>query len=124
VTTVSRKEFLRQGAASLGRTVLQVGAALSPAVPKAHADAAQAAEPREPGADMVAAADNRHCLARGCGCFTCLERCAAGAIRLVPGEGIGVDAELCTGCGICETVCPVAPKAVRLQPRKDVRAGS
>ena len=66
---------------------------------------------------MVAAADNEHCLARGCGCFTCLERCEADAIRLLPGKGIQVDSALCTGCGNCEALCPVTPKAVRLRPR-------
>jgi ferredoxin len=36
---------------------------------------------------------------------------------LIPGTGIRVDEKLCTGCGTCHYICPVTPKAVRMQPR-------
>jgi len=51
------------------------------------------------------------------GCFSCEERCDARAISLVMGAGVRIDETLCTGCGTCEYVCPVTPKAVRIVPR-------
>ena len=70
-----------------------------------------------PGEDRVARADNRHCLAKSCGCFSCLERCETRAISLLPGVGIAIDAALCTGCGACRDICPLAPEALALVPR-------
>ena len=69
------------------------------------------------GVDLVARVDNRHCMAKNCGCFSCLERCEAGAISLVLGEGIAIDASLCTGCGDCCNICPLAPQALALVTR-------
>lgn len=41
------------------------------------------------------------------GCTGCVSVCLPGALRVVP-YGIAVDAERCTRCGACRTVCPVA----------------
>jgi len=116
---ISRKEFFKQSAASLGKVLLEVSAAVRPSGGQVQPAAAEAALPLEPGAEMVAAAFNEHCLARGCGCFSCLERCEAEAIKLIPGVGIRINPSLCTGCGSCEACCPVTPKAVRLRLRPD-----
>ena len=114
--SISRKEFFRQGFFSLGKTALDIAGTLK------GGEAAEAAgipdtEPSgEPRADMVASSFNERCLARNCGCFACVERCQAQAVMVVPGEGIRIDETLCTGCGTCEYVCPVSPKAVILKP--------
>jgi ferredoxin len=36
---------------------------------------------------------------------------------MVVSVGIRIDESRCTGCGTCEYVCPVNPKAIILQPR-------
>jgi ferredoxin len=114
---ISRKEFFKQSAASLGRALLEVSAAVRPTGGQVQSVAAEVPLPLEPGAEVVALAFNEHCLARSCGCFTCLERCAVEAIKLIPGVGIRINPSLCTGCGDCEACCPVTPKAVRLRQR-------
>lgn len=117
--SISRKEFFRQGLFSLGKTALDLAGTLKGEVPSADAvvipDTAPSGEARP---DLVAAPFNERCLARNCGCFACMERCQSQAIMVVPGEGIRIDEARCTGCGTCEYVCPVNPKAVVLAPRK------
>lgn len=71
----------------------------------------------EPDAGKVAMPENRNCLARNSGCFSCVERCESQAITVAMGEGIKVDQDLCVGCGTCQYICPVTPKAVMLQKR-------
>jgi Pyruvate/2-oxoacid:ferredoxin oxidoreductase delta subunit len=114
--SLTRKEFFQQGILSLGRTVLDIAGTLQgniaePAVIQPHEP------PLEPRADMVATAFNERCLARSCGCFSCVERCEAQAIQVAPSEGVRIEVTSCTGCGTCEYVCPVLPKAVVLVPR-------
>ncbi|MDD2899881.1 MAG: hypothetical protein PHI31_14350 [Desulfuromonadaceae bacterium] len=114
---ISRKDFFKKGLMSLGEAVFSVSDALkSTAV--AHLSipdtAGFDATPRE---DMVAVPHNEHCLAKNSGCFACMERCEQDAIKLTPGVGVRVNQILCNGCSICEYVCPVNPKAVRMQPR-------
>jgi MinD superfamily P-loop ATPase len=46
-----------------------------------------------------------------------MERCEIGAIKLIPGVGVRINKQLCTGCGSCEYVCPVTPKAIILIKR-------
>ncbi len=118
--SLSRKDFFRQGIFSLGETLLKVSeTALNihelPGSPPAGFDPATEPVPDE---NMIAKADNQHCLAKGCGCFSCVERCEYEAIKLIPGTGICIDEALCTGCGSCEYICPVEPKAVVLIPRQ------
>lgn len=115
---ISRKEFFRKSLFTLGEAVSTVSNALNATV----TDEA----PRQPEGefvpvdreDHVAVAHNEHCLARNCGCFACVERCESQVILVVMGEGIRIDASRCTGCGTCEYVCPVSPKAVTLVPRR------
>ncbi len=102
---------------SLGEAVCTVSDALKgpAALPEEIQDMADfEASPRE---NEVAVAYNDTCLARSSGCFSCVERCEPEAIELIQGTGIRINQQLCTGCGICEYVCPVTPKAVRMQVR-------
>lgn len=116
--SISRKEFFRQGCFSLGKTVLDITETLHGSrMPSAFAMSDTLQEPVI-NPDLVAGSFNERCLAQNCGCFACAERCQSMAILLVPGEGIRIDECRCTGCGMCEYVCPVTPKAVILTPRK------
>lgn len=117
--TLSRKDFFKHGFFSLGETLLKVSGTvleMQDSLCSPPVDEEQVKEP-VPDRNMVAKADNQHCLAKSCGCYTCMERCEADAIKLIPGVGIRINPQLCTGCGTCEYVCPVTPKAVRMQAR-------
>lgn len=115
---ISRKEFFRQGLFSLGKTALELADTFTGRYPAVSVEPPGDVSSIAPRPDMRAEAFNERCLARSCGCFACVERCDAQAVSLRPGEGIAIDAERCTGCGSCEYVCPVEPKAVVLIPRK------
>ncbi len=115
--TITRKEFFRQGFITLGRTALDIAGTLRGGEAVEAAVIPDTVPSGEPRPDMTATSFNERCLARNCGCFACVERCQVQAIMVVPGEGIRVDETRCTGCGTCEYVCPVNPKAVKLQPR-------
>lgn len=121
--SITRKEFFRQGFLSLGKTALELTDTLKG---EAGQPALELLPERDtapvPDGSMVARPDNERCLARGCGCFACVERCEPQAIMVVPGEGIRIDETRCSGCGTCEYVCPVSPKAVRLVPRNNEQA--
>jgi Na+-translocating ferredoxin:NAD+ oxidoreductase RNF subunit RnfB len=120
--SMTRKEFFRQAVLSLSKAAAEASETL-----KAAGAGHELSEPREfeqceappPEADpdKVAVADNGRCLARSCGCFSCIERCEIEAISVLPGIGVRVDQTLCTGCGTCEYLCPVFPKAIAMQPR-------
>ena len=114
---ITRKEFFRQALFSFGRTALAVTGTVRGNFPAATQAAQDATVVPATGPGMVAEACNGRCLAGNCGCFACVERCETQAIRMVPGEGIRVDKLLCNGCGSCEYLCPVTPKAVVLVPR-------
>jgi ferredoxin len=114
---LSRKQFFKQCAASLGKAILEVSDVISPAGAQVNSAAREQPLPREPDGHLVATTRNRYCQARGNSCVTCIERCKADAIQLVPGEGIRIDPALCIGCGTCEKLCPAAPKAVQLRDR-------
>ena len=114
---LSRKQFFKQCVSSLGTSLREVRDAVGAATAQVQSSEPEASPQAKPGENMVAIPRNRFCLARGCGCFTCLERCGHEAIQLVPGEGVSVDPALCVGCGTCESLCPVSPTAIQLQPR-------
>lgn len=124
--TLSRKDFFKQGFYSIGEVLLKVGGTVQETQDSLRSTPVDDEPKKEPVPDknMVAKADNRHCLAKNCGCFSCSERCEAQAILVVMGEGIRVIEALCTGCGTCEYVCPVTPKAVRMQARTTVQTQS
>lgn len=114
--TLSRKDFFRQGFFTLGDSLLKTAGIVPPEAPDdqehpADDDAGSSTGPR------FAQADNSRCLARSCGCFSCVERCELQAITLAVGTGIRIDTARCVGCGTCREVCPVTPKAIRLLQR-------
>jgi len=117
--TLTRKEFFRQAVRSLGKSALEVSDALkgrSSRVTPAEPEPEFADAPQPPASDepRIATVDNSRCLARSCGCFSCLERCGAEAITMLPGVGVRIDAGRCTGCGTCEYLCPTFPKAIAM----------
>ena len=114
---ITRKEFFRQGLLSLGRTALDFAGTLQGGEAVESAFVPDTVPYGEPRPDLTATPFNERCLARNCGCFACVERCQSQAIMIVAGEGVRIDETRCSGCGTCEYVCPVTPKAVILQPR-------
>lgn len=117
--TLSRKDFFRQGFFSLGETLLKAGESVRGVQESLYLAPVREDPEDKPalGPDMVARADNRLCLAKNCGCFSCIENCEVQAISLVMGEGISIDAALCTGCGACQLICPLTPKALVMTAR-------
>lgn len=113
--TLSRKEFFRKGFFALGDGLLKAAGV----VPQEQAQQENGLPEELPQSDqpMLAVARNERCLARNCGCFSCVERCEVQAITVVMGEGIRIDEIRCTGCGSCLYVCPVTPKAIWLKVR-------
>jgi len=117
--SISRKDFFRQGLSSLGKTALDIAGTLKghlPATP-AMVPHGTSPEPYEPRPDLVAEAFNDRCLTRSSSCSACTESCKPKAIKLNHGVGIRINPLFCDGCGVCEYVCPVEPKAVVLVPR-------
>jgi ferredoxin len=52
-------------------------------------------------------------------CSACAEHCPTGAITTVRQNGAlvpVVEQKLCIGCGACQHICPVNPKAIRVSP--------
>ena len=103
---MNRKEFLRGGFLSRGKAILE---------PVSLVPSADVSSP--PPRDGVARPVNDRCLAQRGGCFTCTERCPEQAIDIAIGTGIVVDAERCTGCGVCADACPLFPAAIRVVPQ-------
>jgi ferredoxin-type protein NapF len=60
--------------------------------------------------------------ARDITCTSCVASCpeADAAIRAVPGRGIVVLIEACTGCAFCYKACPTEPKSIHLEGRPPV----
>ncbi|MGB9081599.1 MAG: 4Fe-4S binding protein [Desulfuromonadaceae bacterium] len=113
---ISRKDFFRKSLFSLGETLCSASGVLKSSEP-AIAGPDMADFVPTPNKEFSAVAHNDFCLARNSGCFACMERCEPGAIKLIPGVGIRINQQLCTGCGSCEFVCPVTPKGVGMHVR-------
>jgi ferredoxin len=116
--SISRKDFFKQGLFSLGKTALDIADTLKGRLPNVPMEPQGTAPLSEPRPDMVAEAFNDRCLARSNSCSACVECCKPVAIKLIPGVGIRINPQFCNGCGACEYVCPVEPKAVVLIPRQ------
>ena len=115
--TLSRKEFFRKGFFALGDGLLKAAGVLPQEQAQPEHDLADA--PPQGDQPMLAVARNERCLAKNCGCFSCVERCEVQAITVVMGEGIRIDETRCTGCASCLYVCPVTPKAIGLKVRSE-----
>jgi len=114
--SLSRKEFFKQGLFSLGKHLLKAGETLRN-MPQSMAWLAEESEQDVSHfhkANGVARVNADYCLALNCGCFSCVERCDTQAISVIMGVGVRIDEASCTGCGACEYVCPVTPKAVTI----------
>jgi ferredoxin-type protein NapG len=64
--------------------------------------------------------DELACLAHeGLSCSSCVEQCPVeGAMKLQGGKPV-IDGDRCTGCGVCQYVCPAPSHAVLLMPVAD-----
>jgi ferredoxin len=118
---LSRKDFFRKSLFSLGETLCSVSGVLKISSEPAMAVPGTTDFVPTPRKELSAVAHNDTCLARSSGCFACMERCESGAIKLIPGVGVRINQQLCTGCGTCENVCPVTPKAIRMQARTTMK---
>ncbi|MBJ6724694.1 4Fe-4S binding protein [Geomesophilobacter sediminis] len=122
--TLSRKEFLRRGALSIGKGALDLVGLFGGKIPRPSTPPDEAEEAILPSPEAVATGPAAHCLARSCGCFSCVDHCQSGAISIALGSAIAIDPNRCTGCGSCTFVCPTTPKAVSLVRRTPAPAAS
>ncbi len=119
-----RAAFLENGLAGIGTPVLvprQGGCSLNPSCPHLCAQvcpvgAIQRIEPK----DMrlgIAQVEPALCLAwdQGVKCLVCVEACLVQAAVSYQGR-VTVDPTRCTGCGRCESGCPVPGSAIRVVP--------
>jgi len=121
---ISRKDFFRKSLLSLGEALCSASGVLKGSSEPAIAVPDMADFVPTPHEELTAVAHNDFCLARNSGCFACMERCEAGAVKLIPGVGIRINSQLCTGCGTCEYICPVTPKGIRMQARTAMQTPS
>lgn len=110
--------FSRRGLFSfLGRPLKATGSAAKDAV--AHLTNSVSPEPAAPPQRFVAIIQGRHCTAPDNYCSLCVERCpepgAMDTSDIIP----MIVAEVCTGCGICQQVCPAPDNAVLMLPRPE-----
>lgn len=65
----------------------------------------------------IARVDPQHCVTfHGQACDACVTACPTlpPAVNLVDGRP-SVDVRTCIGCGLCEQLCPIAPKAIQVE---------
>lgn len=111
--------FSRRGLFSLFARPLKASGETARAVGNAFAGTTPAeAPPAAPPVPMVAIIQGRHCLALESYCSVCIERCpepgAMNTVQMIP----MIVPEICTGCGICQQVCPAPENAVLMLPRR------
>lgn len=119
-----RPVFLEAGLAGIGTPRLvprQGGCSLNPSCPNLCAqvcpvDALRPVQPQDLKLGL-AYVDRSLCLAwdQGVKCLVCVEACLVQAAVSYQGR-VTVDPQKCTGCGRCESGCPVPGSAIRVQP--------
>ncbi len=119
-----RPALLESGLAGLGTPVLvprQGGCALNPSCPDLCAKACPVGAilpvTREEMHIGIARVQRDACLAwdQGAKCLVCVEACLNSAAVAYHGR-VTVDPNRCTGCGRCESGCPVPGSAIRVEP--------
>ncbi len=117
-----RPTFLESGLAGIGTPQLiprQGGCALNPSCPDLCAQVCPVGAIRPLQPDQIrlglASVDRSLCLAwdQGVKCIVCVEACLVDAAQFYNGR-VTVDPNKCTGCGRCESGCPVAGSAIRV----------
>ena len=119
-----RPVFLEAGLSGIGTPRLvprQGGCSLNPSCPDLCAQvcpvgAIQKMEPKDLKLGL-AQVDRSLCLAwdQGVKCLVCVEACLVQAAVAYQGR-ITVDPQKCTGCGRCESGCPVPGSAIQVKP--------
>jgi Na+-translocating ferredoxin:NAD+ oxidoreductase RNF subunit RnfB len=90
-----------------------VPASFSPQIQRAEAVLGAPAQ-----CEVVAVIQGRRCIALTSFCAVCVERCPVpGAMQVMNGMP-SVVPDACTGCGICQQVCPAPTNAVLMLPRR------
>ncbi len=103
MSSVSRREFFSAFSRPFSR--------------RAHEGEASPVPDNKP-TDRIAVIQGRYCLALTSFCSTCTERCPVpGAMKKERGLPVVV-ADVCTGCGICQEVCPAPRNAVLMIPHR------
>ena len=119
-----RPTFLESGLAGIGTPQLvprQGGCSINPSCPDLCANVCPvgAIRPIQPERLKIGLAqvDRSLCLAwdQGVKCIVCVEACLVNAAQAYDGR-VTVDPQRCTGCGRCESGCPVAGSAIHVQP--------
>lgn len=73
--------------------------------------------PPPSAARLVAQIQPFDCLAqRGQVCTVCAERCPVPGAVQIEGVRVRIVANACTGCGVCQQVCPAPQNAIVLWP--------
>ncbi len=114
---VTAPDRLRRGARTPTIVPLIAACQMCPDTPCITACEPRALRPEQPLRMAEARIQPWACLAhQGTFCSVCRERCPVpGAIELAGGKPIIVD-DLCTGCGVCQFVCPAPENAILLMP--------
>jgi ferredoxin len=119
-----RPTFFESGLAGICTPQLiprQGGCALNPSCPDLCAQVCPVGAIRPIQPDQIklglAHVDRSLCLAwdQGVKCIVCVEACLVDAAQFFSGR-VTVDPNKCTGCGRCESGCPVAGSAIHVYP--------
>ena len=116
--------FLESGLAGIGTPQLvsrQGACSIKPSCPDLCAKVCPTGALRQIRPEQLkiglARVDHSLCLAwdQGTRCLVCVEACLNNAAQAYQGR-VTVDPQKCTGCGRCESGCPVAGSAIRVYP--------
>lgn len=77
-----------------------------------------AAQRKAMSGDLVAIVQGRHCLATVGVCRICVDQCPVEGALVLNQDVPMVVADLCTGCRVCEQVCPAPTNAILMIPKR------